>query len=207
MAAPHPDLVAFLTPGLVHQFGNLLFTIQGHALTLDPDTLNRAKAATLTACERGAMTLRIVRHLLGDGALAHCDAGDAAQALAELLRTPVREEGHAFVLHPPMAGLGPVELGSFVGLVTAAVRELLRILPTGVPGSVELSLVHRPGAVVVMVAFRGPAGRLPFPLASGEAAAKVAAMATSHGHRGEVRARGSNLELVLPAHSAGVLEA
>ena len=64
--SPSSDNAAFFLPGLVHQFGNLLLTIQGQALTLDPAGFDRGRSAILAAVQRGADGLQVLRVLLGD---------------------------------------------------------------------------------------------------------------------------------------------
>jgi hypothetical protein len=207
VAAAHTDAIAFLAPGLVHQFGNLLLMMQGHAATLEPDTVARSRPALLGACERGSAGLRVFRQLLGDGEVSHLDAGAAATMLAELLRIPVREAGHTFELAPPTgAAGGHVELAAFVLLVVTGVQAVVRSVPSGVNGTVELALTGQQGLATARIAFRAPAGTLPFPLPLAEAAARVGAAARRAGHRAEVRGTTGALELTLPA-STGVIEA
>ena len=47
------DSASFLLPGLVHQFGNILLTVQGNLMHLDGADLERVQADVLSAAKRG----------------------------------------------------------------------------------------------------------------------------------------------------------
>ena len=116
--------LAFLTPGLVHQFGNLLFTIQGHAMHGAPTELERARAAIGGACERGGTSLRLVRHLLGGGPPERGAAAAAIVQLGELLRIPVRESGHVLEIDETRADTAVhVDLAWFTVISNAVPRH------------------------------------------------------------------------------------
>lgn len=202
----HPAIahdLAFLAPGLVHQFGNLLLTIQGHSLHLAPEAgaVSRAKTVILNACDRGAGSLRILRHLLGGSAPEQAHSHDALALLVELLRIPVREAGHTLDDVTADDGDGQlVSLDAFVPLTVALVRILVGGVPHGVRGEVRLALA--PGAALALVAtFRPAAGSLPFPLATEAALRQLRAETARRGwpHRLESTPDG------LVAHLPGVL--
>lgn len=165
--SPSPE-IAFLCPGLVHQFGNLLLTIQGQALTLTPESLARGKEAILTACERGGSSLRVVRHLLGDSVPDRAPLGQTLGWLAELLRIPVREAGHSLVCPDEVLRLGQaVELGRFAPMAVALVRTLVHSVPAGVRGRLDLHAANP--SPLLAATFVPEAGGLPFPLATAAA--------------------------------------
>jgi hypothetical protein len=171
--------LAFVAPGLVHQFGNLLFTIQGQALTLSAEALQRGRAAILTACERGSLSLRLWRHLLGDSGPDRAPVGAVVHALAELLRVPVREAGQLLHCDEAVPGHGAVvELGCFVPVAIAMVRTLVHAVPAGVQGTVTLAST---APELLQVGFRAAAGGLPFPLALAAALPSLQALARRHG--------------------------
>jgi len=190
-----PHTLAFLAPGFVHQFGNLLFVVQGNAQALGQQGEGlRERGAILAAVERGGNALRVLRCLLGDPALAPAPADELLAQVGELLRVPLREARHALELVP--ADAAPhVEPRSFCAAVLEAVRGLVGVVPAGVQGTVALGPVAAaPHGVTVRVSFQVPAGTLPFPLASAEVAAALGG-ARPDGWP-DVRARGSGLELV-----------
>lgn len=194
VAAASHDVIAFLVPGLVHQFGNLLFTIQGHAVTLDVDTLVRAKSVLVNTCDRGAAGLRILRLMLGEAMSWHLEARQAAATLGELLRIPVREAGQLLDVRPAVEDLGVIEVSSFVRFVVGAVHGLIDIVPAGATGNVRLGLTRESGAVCARVTFQPVAGSLPFPLPVAEAARRLTESLRRAGHRTDVLATASGLE-------------
>lgn len=198
--------LAFLAPGLVHQFGNLFLTIQGHSLHLDGATAPRAQPALLHACERGSATLRLVRHLLGDAGPERGDGGVAMAQLAELLRIPVREAGHALdVAEVPAARGATVDLASFVPLVVATVRTLVEAAPAGMRGVVAVGFAAAP-PVRLHVTLRQAADSLPFPLALDDVVRQLRAVGSRRGWAHGIAPRTDGVEWVLPAAS-GVCEA
>ncbi|MFY9342798.1 MAG: hypothetical protein WAT39_09935 [Planctomycetota bacterium] len=206
MTAAPAELIAFLAPGLVHQFGNVLFTVQGHGATLEPATLARAQVAIANACERGGAGLRLFRLLLGEPGAWYAEAGATAAMVGELLRIPVREAGHTFELEVAPGELGRVEVGAFVAFAAGAVQALVAVVPQGVAGTVRLGVARDGGAVRAEVTFRRAAADLPFPLPVGETVAKVTALLARLGHATAVRARPDGLRAAWPA-ATGVVEA
>jgi hypothetical protein len=198
-----PDTLAFLAPGLLHQLGNVLFTIQGNAQTLaDPrDGGGRERAAILAASERGGQALRLLRCLLGDPAAPPVQAGVVLTQLGDLLRVPLREVRQLLELRHTAAQT-PVFVAptDFCIAVAEALRSLVTILPTGVHGTLVLDLCdHGPRHATVRVLFAPPAGALPFPLDVGELLARYATGQLRTHSRPVVRAHAMGLELVFPA--------
>jgi hypothetical protein len=170
----HANDVAFLAPGLVHEFGNLLLSIQGQALQWNASG-SRAEPAILQSCERGAKALRLFRHLLGENGAEPASAGSTLAELAELLRVPVRERGHALEVQPA-AVAGVVDLASFVPLVVGGVRALLTAVPDGHRGTVAIALQQTAEGIVVAVRHQAAAGALPFRPAADDAARYLRAL-------------------------------
>ena len=153
--------LAFLAPGLVHHFGNLLFALQGHVLQADPRAAETALAAIAGNVDRGAVALRLWRHLLGDGGPEFGDAGRMLRELAELARVGARERGHRLDLDGG-EGVGvAVDLAAFVPAVVAALRECLDAVPPGVPCHVTVG--WQDGGARLAIDVRQQPGTLPFP--------------------------------------------
>lgn len=197
--------LAFLTPGLVHQFGNLLLTIHGHAMHGDPANPARSRDAIGGACERGSASLRLLRHLLGGGPPERGEAARALAQLSELLRIPVREAGHVLAVDESDGdAAATVDLAWFVALAVGAVRSLLQAAPTGMRGVLTLAL--RRGPDRLQLALRQEAGNLPFPLTVDETVRQLTAHAARIGGGVSLRRCADGIEILLPA-AAGVAEA
>ncbi|MBL8752237.1 MAG: hypothetical protein JNK15_02965 [Planctomycetes bacterium] len=196
-----PDPVAFLSSGLVHQFGNLLFTIQGHAVVLDGDSLERGRTAITAACARGAACLQLFRHLLGEPGSSWLPAADATGQLLELMRVPVREAGHTLDHRCPGGAGGKVELGAFVPALVGAVQAVLTVVPHGVTGHIHVVVATDGTHAHVAVTFRTPSGSLPFPLAIDAAAATVRHIVAAERHGVRVLGHGTTLEVAVPTVS------
>lgn len=204
------DTISFFTSGLVHQFGNLLLTIQGNALTFGGDAASceRARDAILSASDRGALVLRLLRHLLGDPSTVAVDAHAVGEQLVELARVPVREAGHMVVWQAPRTApsVSPVDMAEFVPLVAEALRCLVHEIPSGVQGTVSVAVAPTAREVHVLLRFEPAAGSLPFPLALDRLAGNVAATGRRHGWNGTCRQLGRTLECVLPRLDRGAAE-
>lgn len=162
-AAAAADL-AFLAPGLVHHFGNLLFALQGHVLQADPRAAEAPLAAIAGNVDRGAVALRLWRHLLGDGGPEFGDAGRMLRELAELARVGARERGHRLDLDEGQIPDVAVDFASYVPAVVAALRECLDAVPPGVP--CHASLGWGEGGARIAIEVRPEPGTLPFPFPS-----------------------------------------
>lgn len=182
MDRPNPETLSFLTPGLVHQFGNLLLSIQGNAQMLGSETDSRGVAAICTAVERGSASVEFLRYLTGEPAMGVLPIGTVLERLAELLRIPVREHDQAFDLRHG-AGASPlVDAGHTVVLTAEAVRRLVQLVPPGVKGKVVVAWEDTsPGATTVTIAFETPAGTLPFPLRDEGGLAELSLLAARRG--------------------------
>jgi hypothetical protein len=190
--------IAFLVPGLVHQFGNLLLTIQGQALALEPGSLDRCRGAILHAGDRGSRTLTLLRYLLGEPGSVPCPAGPLLQELVELARVPVREARSLLELVDPGAGDWLVEPDQFVPMVAEGLRALVQALPDGSTGTVRLQLTPIVAAVGIHLQFLPATGSLPFPVPMPAIVALVQAEARQHGWVGTAAAVGQALVLQVP---------
>lgn len=204
------DAIAFLAPGLVHQFGNLLLTIQGHALGLPNsargetergDSTDRARAAILAASERGGRSLQLLRRLLGEPETEPVAANELLTELVEVARVPVREARH--LLEWTEEGAAPashwVDAASCAQLFGRALLALIQAVPDGVRGTVRVSLGGDRGMVGVRLEFAPPAGSLPFPLSLAAVVEQVVAFAARQGHVADCIANAAGVELQLPA--------
>lgn len=153
--------LAFLAPGLVHHFGNLLFALQGHLLQADPRDAAASLAAIAGNVDRGAVALRVWRHLLGDGGPEPAHAGRTLRELAELARIGAREAGHRLDADGCEAAELVVDLAAFVPAVVTALRECLAAVPSGVPCCATLSWSG--GGAQLAIDVRAEPGNLPFP--------------------------------------------
>lgn len=185
-----------MCPGLIHQFGNVLFIIQGMARA--PDGAGRD--AILTATDRGSRSLQVARCLIGDPLPNIAEVGSLLADLVDVARVPVRERRQQIELVGPTVA-SRVDAAELVPLVVEGLLELLNTLPQGVSGRVRMSMHADANAVAVCCDFQAGAGNLPFPLAFPAAAASVTATGQRFGWRGSCRARPQGLELVVAAVS------
>lgn len=162
--------MAFLAPGFLHLFGNLVFTIQGNALALpefeQASSVARERQAILLASQRASQGLRLWRWLLGDPVTAMEPAVELLAGLGEILRVPLREARQALQIDGLERASGQrVEAATFVLSVCSAVQTLLRELPDGIEGTLVLTLEEPAQAgLAVRLQFLPPAGTLPFPI-------------------------------------------
>ena len=164
MDRANADTLAFVLPGLVHQFGNVLQTIQGHVLP-GATSFGEAHRAVLQATARGASSLEILRCLLGGPALPAADPTALLGQIGELVRVPLRQAQQLLELRLPSGARAHVDSAAFVILVVETVRQLVGAVPRGVRGTITLELAGAPtGPTVVGAQFDGMAGDLPFPL-------------------------------------------
>ena len=167
------ETLAFVLPGLVHQFGNVLQTIQGHMLpgadaspgpNLAPK-LAETQRAVLQATARGGSSLEILRCLLGGPALPAADPVAMLGQIGELVRVPMRQAQQLLELRLPSGARAHVDSAAFAILVVETVHQLVAAVPKGVRGTITLELAGAPtDPTVVQAQFDGMAGDLPFPL-------------------------------------------
>ncbi|MCU0865050.1 MAG: hypothetical protein MUC36_14770 [Planctomycetes bacterium] len=218
MQRPPAEAIAFLAPGLVHQFGNLLLTIQGHALGLGeraagdrgaigaapgPATLGRSREAILHASERGGRSLQLLRRLLGETEACPTDARELLAELVELARVPVRDHRQSIELVGAESGGAEadalwVEAGGCAQLFGVALLALMQVVPDGVRGLVRVSLRRDGTELCLGFTFAALADSLPFPVSMRAVADEVTAFAGRRGLAAACVASPSALELRLP---------
>lgn len=159
-----PQTLAFLAPGLLHQFGNQLFAIQGSAQLL-PDPSGELRSRILGATARGSETLRVFRAVLGDAAPLRLPLRRALEPLLDVARVPLRERGHRLECRGEPSAAHPVDAGAVVAATADTLCALVEEVPSGAVGTFTLELGGTPTAVTVLLQFAQAAGSLPFPLA------------------------------------------
>jgi len=177
------DTASFFLPGIVHQFGNLLLTVQGQALHVEPDGVARMQKAILNAVQRGSSSLQVVRAMLGEQTGATGSAHDLITQLAELGRVPARECGLSLELRgKEPATIAWVASESFVMTIAEALRRWIGAVRTGSNGAVTVEMqVADGGQVVVLLGYEPGEGSLPFPMPCDSVAAALSAHAHAAG--------------------------
>ncbi len=167
MRPTNQETLAFLVPGLLHQFGNSFLSIQGAAFLIAEGSAQRSRDAVNAAVQRGAANLDLMRFLAGESASAAANGLAVLERLCEVLRVPLREANHAFAVRvAPSAGTAMVDPSHLVVLTADAVVRLVRSLPPGVHGTVVIGADTPNGrGFGVSVHFEFAAGTLPFPIA------------------------------------------
>lgn len=130
-------------PGFLHEFGNAVFVVQGHAqkLTHDGDA-SRSQAAILAACDRAGAELDVIRWIVEPQI--QCDPLPAGAVIARVLqhlRIALRSREVAVRIDASVAKL---ETRLPPGTVSRAVAEVCLLvadaLPTGYQGELTASL-------------------------------------------------------------------
>ena len=78
------DCAAFFLPGLIHQFGNILLTVQGNLMHLDVEDLERTQVDVLGAAKRGSGSLKVMRCLVNAGSSDPASGSDLLRQVVEL---------------------------------------------------------------------------------------------------------------------------
>ncbi len=207
---PH-DSLAFLAPGLLHQLGNLLLTIQGNAHCMGEYAAPRERQAILDASARGAATLGVLRHLLGDGTHEVQPADRLFRQVLELSRTASREAGHT-LLEPQIDGAEAwpaVVAAPFVRTLVLALASFVARIPTGVQARIQAGLGRDGKGFAVRFDCRRGTGELPFPLPLDDLVRTLAIRLAGDGLPGQVvgRADGIGVSFAVAGGSAGVAAA
>lgn len=182
MFAPN-DTASFFLPGIIHQFGNLLLTVQGQALHVEPEGVARMQKSILTAVQRGSASLQVVRAMMGEQTGATGSAYDLLAQIAELGRVPARECGLSLELRgAEPATIQWVASESFVLTVAEALRRWIGAVRTGSSGAVTAAMrVADGGEVAVLLGYEPGVGSLPFPMPSDSVAKAVSSYAQAAG--------------------------
>ncbi len=171
--------LAFLAPGILHQLGNALFRVQGHAQLLPAADLDvqRERMAILEAVDRASHTVQLCHWLVGDGATAPVAASGLLVQVAECLRVPLRERGLRLEMDPvatpqPLA----VDGALFVRGLLLALRQVVTGAVPGCGGRIRLGLpaAPAPGVAVRLELLPEPAV-LPFPWDTGACVTRLIA--------------------------------
>lgn len=203
-ATPDSEILAFVAPGVVHQFGNVLLSIQGQAHLLDPTNVERGGAAIRAATERGAACLDVLRHLTGEPASSARPFAATLERFAEIVRIPVREAGSSLELRDvAVAATVLVDPASVVLLLADTTRRLLDIVPARASGRIALDAALGDGGVVTTLCFVPARGTLPFPLPTDDLRNGVAATARARNRAVRCAAVRTGLSLTFPAWAAG----
>ena len=133
------DSASFLLPGLVHQFGNILLTVQGNLMHLDGADLERVQADVLSAAKRGGGSLQVMRCLLNAGSSEPTIAQDLLRQVVDLGSVAARERGLALVFDA--AGADPFWAPAmpFVQLCCAAIQAWVTEIPAGAEGQIGIT--------------------------------------------------------------------
>lgn len=195
---PWLEAVGPLLPGIVHQLGNLLFTIQGnahlHAGTPEGD-------AILRAAGRGAGVVSLLRGMLGDALPQPVSADDLLHLVVELARVSLRERGCQLAVVEAEGEPSPtVDLQRASQLVLVCLQHFVHGLPTGTVGTITVGRVPVcSGAFRVRFGFVPAEGQLPFPVLHSDLVGGLAAAGRRHGIRLVPALRGNGFEVELPA--------
>lgn len=182
---PSTQTASFFLPGLVHQFGNLLLTMQGHVLHVEPEGIKRMQDAVRGAVSRGGASLQVVRVLLGEQTNTMGSAHELVMQVVELGRVPGRECGVSLEFRgdEPAATIW-VHAGPFVFAIAETLRHWISAVRTGssgirANGTVTVTLRNdNDGMVRVRLGYEPAAGSLPFPMP----AQAVAKAVSDHSH-------------------------
>lgn len=162
-----PELLAALLPGVVHQLGNLMFTIQGNAnlTTVSPETEAIQRAAT-----RGAAIVSLLRGLVGDGASQAQPADELLLLVGDLLRVALRERGCQLTVQKgAKASALMVDVRKTTQTVLLCLHQILLHLPKGHMGTVSVARVSDASPTLrLRFGFEPAPGQLPFPVLSAE---------------------------------------
>lgn len=182
MFAP-TETASFFLPGIVHQFGNLLLTVQGHALQVEPAGAEGPQKAILSAVQRGSASLQVVRAMMGEETGATGSAYELLMQLAELGRVPARECGLTLELRGEEPQIVTwVAAEPFVMALAEALRRWIRAVRTGSSGAVTMSMDHdEAGQARVRLGYEPGVGSLPFPMPSETVAKAVSGYAQKAG--------------------------
>lgn len=169
-------LLSFLRPGILHELGNALFTIRGHAEVGSSSEV--AHQGVLRACQRAESALAILRDLgAATGAQDPVGLDELVRRLVSVARVPLRERGVRLDQQPVTgAASNPVDGATAVLAMTAALVALVERLPVGFDGELRFEVAADHGRPVVSLVLAAAAGCLPFPLDLRAAAGDVCAV-------------------------------
>jgi len=202
---PSPDTLSFYLPGLVHQFGNLLLTVQGQVVHVETENIERMQDSVLSAVRRGGASLQVMRVLLGEQIGTTGSAFDLLSNITDLGRVPAREcgvtiESRGKQQEPAMC----VRAEPFVVAVAETLRRWIKAMRAA-QAEVATITLESDGAGHVRVQFghEALAGSLPFPMPAAAVAKAVSSLVQGNGASVTTLAAGAGgaggVELVFPA--------
>lgn len=159
------DSASFLLPGLVHQFGNILLTVQGNLMHLDGADLERVQADVLSAAKRGGGSLQVMRCLLNAGSLEPTLAQDLLRQVVDLGSVAARERGLALAIDTEGADPFWAPAMPFVQLCCATMQAWVTGVPAGAEGRIEITATGGADSPYqLQVRFGAASSSLSFPL-------------------------------------------
>ncbi len=157
----------YLAPGLAHQLGNALFTLQGRARLLaaaDPARVADDCRAIQEGVDRASAGLNLLRWLLEEHRPAPVPIGVLLHSLAEVVRVPLRDRGIGFEIHATAEAVAPpVDPGPVCQLLTTACRLLAAHLPGMPPGRMALAWTPIGGELRLQFRLQPATGESAFP--------------------------------------------
>ncbi|MBX3464187.1 MAG: hypothetical protein KF830_13520 [Planctomycetes bacterium] len=198
MSSPRPtcDGLALLMPGLLHQLGNQLFAIQGHAQLLPAGDATRG--AMLAAAARSTEVLGLWRAVLEGRSAGRLDLERALALLGDVARVGLRERGHGLTLTLGGAtGEARCEAAAVLAATAQALQGLCDLVPGGVDGEFALAAAAERRAVTIRIQFVPRPGSLPFPMATATLASRWPGAHADGAVQG--RALADGIELLCPA--------
>ncbi|MFK7739260.1 MAG: hypothetical protein AB8H80_02970 [Planctomycetota bacterium] len=178
MLFPSPS-AAFLLPGLLHQFGNLLLTVQGQAMHVAGSDLAAMQSAVTDVVGRGSASLQIMRALMHERSGVVGDARPLLSTICELGRVAAREHNINLRALADDGATGPVDVEHFVNACTEMLQGFLDAMPVAASDAsspvVRVTLAVAEEHALVTVRFDATEGALPFPMPFEELKSQLAA--------------------------------
>ena len=157
------DCAAFFLPGLIHQFGNILLTVQGNLMHLDVEDLERTQVDVLGAAKRGSGSLKVMRCLVNAGSSDPASGSDLLRQVVELGYVAARERGVALSLGEDDGTVVWVPSMPFVQVCAHTITSWVAAIPVGTEGQVHIAGgAGADGRFVLEVGFESASGSLPF---------------------------------------------
>jgi hypothetical protein len=166
-AEGNPGLFEFLAPGLLHELGNAVFKIQGHAqaAALPGTGAGRALGEVQKHAQQAKALLELVRCLVQDGAGVAMQCGVLLPQVCELLEVPLRGHGlRVRFQHSSRQSPGSAPVATTARAVLGLARELARAVPIGFRGVLVVDLQQQTPVIVLRLAVTGDPALLPFPI-------------------------------------------
>lgn len=167
MSQTSKDALWDVAPGVVHQLGNVLFTLQGRAQLLPA---GNGRDQMLDAVRRAQEAAQVLRWAIGDGMDQPVAAGVAVPRILDAMRTGYRERGIALQCTHASgdAAVDPI-------LLTRLLASACQALTQGLPGgSLSVQCREDQGTLWIGLEVLVAPGSLPFPIQAERLAAELA---------------------------------